>query len=197
MLNFDVVRRLVHGDNSPPILQVQNISVRVGRRFVLQNLSLIVNTGDLVKISGPNGAGKSTLFNAIAGLLPLVEGQIFFQGVDLKRLHAHKRSALGISYMRQRDNVFPSLNVRQNLELAGGATAYEYFQTRFPEWAADLHPDKVAGMLSGGQKQKLAWAMSTLHNPPLVLADEPFAGMESGFQALLPSLTTAIYIEHN
>jgi branched-chain amino acid transport system ATP-binding protein len=164
---------------------------------VLQDLSLDVNTGDLVRVSGPNGGGKSTLFNAIAGLLPLIEGQIFFQGVDLKRLHAHERSALGISYMRQRDNVFPSLNVRQNLELAGGATAYDFFQTKFPDWAADLHKDKGAGMLSGGQKQKLAWAMCTLHNPPLVLADEPFAGMEANFQTLLPLLTTAIYIEHN
>ncbi len=148
--------------NTVPLLQVEHISVRVGQRLVLDDVSLDVFEGEQVRITGPNGAGKSTLFNAITGVLPLNEGRIRFKGEDISKLPTHERTARGIRYMRQRDNVFPSLTVRENLQLAVAKEGYERFREKFPEWAKEITASQSAGMLSGGQKQKLAWGMVVL-----------------------------------
>src|SRR5665647_509529 len=119
-LRVNWIRR---GDPSAsPLLKVEGLSVRVGARRVLNLVDFAIHKGDHVRITGPNGSGKSTLLNAIAGVEParIESGSILFAGEDITRKPPHERAALGLSYMRQTDNVFTSLSVRENLELALG-----------------------------------------------------------------------------
>lgn len=197
LLNFEWINGQRRAPGMAPLLSVQNVSVRLGQRLVLDDVSLDVCEGEQIRITGPNGAGKSTLLNAIMGVLPLAAGRIIFKGEDLSPLPTHERAKRGIRYMRQRDNVFPTLTVRENLRLALGENGHERFQERFPDWARDIKPQTMAGMLSGGQKQKLAWGMSALCAPQLLLTDEPFAGVQSDTKLILPhNSSTQITVEH-
>jgi branched-chain amino acid transport system ATP-binding protein len=176
---------------------VENISVRLGQRLVLDDVSLEVHEGERVRVTGPNGAGKSTLFNAIMGVVPLSGGRILFREKNLALLQPHQRVAMGIRYMRQRDNVFPSLTARENLQLALGDDGYARFAMQYPDWVKDIRPDTPAGMLSGGQRQKLAWGMTMLKGEDLVLVDEPSAGMAvPGELSNFINQKTTIWIEH-
>lgn len=194
LLNFAWIGGQKRESGGAPLLQVEHVSVRVGQRLVLDDVSLEVFEGEQVRITGPNGAGKSTLLNAITGVLPLDEGRILFKGEDISKLPTHERAARGIRYMRQRDNVCPSLTVSENLQLAVGKDGYERFRERFPEWAKDIAANQPAGMLSGGQKQKLAWGMTVLGAHQLLLMDEPSAGSSERLQ--LPSLRSVCYVDH-
>lgn len=198
LLSFDRVRgRKTQESTAIPLLQIEHISVRVGQRLVLDDVSLEVFEGEHIRITGPNGAGKSTLLNAITGVLPLAEGRILFKGEDISALPTHERAFRGVRYMRQRANVFPSLTVQENLRLAIGKDGFERFSERFPDWAEDISANKPAGMLSGGQKQKLAWGMTMLPEAELILADEPSAGMPSDANVKSRPSSTTIFIEHN
>lgn len=197
LLNFEWMGGRKHKSGDVPVLQVEHVSVRVGQRLVLDDVSLEVFKGEQVRITGPNGAGKSTLLNAITGVLPLDEGRILFKGEDISKLPIHERTERGIRYMRQRDNVFPSLTVSENLQLAVGKDGYERFREKFPEWAKDIAAHQPAGMLSGGQKQKLAWGMAVLSVGDILLADEPSAGVTADANMKSQFSTTAIFIEHN
>ncbi len=197
LLNFEWMGGQKRESGGTPLLQVEHVSVRVGQRLVLDDVSLEVFEGEQVRITGPNGAGKSTLLNAITGVLPLNEGRVLFKGEDISQLPPHERISRGIRYMRQRDNVFPSLSARENLQLAIGKNGYERFRERFPEWANDIATNQPAGMLSGGQKQKLAWGMAVLSDGGILLADEASAGVTADANMMSRSLTTAIFIEHN
>lgn len=195
LLNFAWMGGQKRESGGAPLLQVEHVSVRVGQRLVLDDVSLEVFEGEQVRITGSNGAGKSTLLNAITGVLPLNEGRIVFKGEDISTLPTHERSARGIRYMRQRDNVFPSLTVSENLQLAVGKNGYERFRERFPEWAKDITAHQPAGMLSGGQKQKLAWGIAVLHQHELALLDEPEAGMSE--HICQNELSTLIMVTHS
>lgn len=197
LLNFSWMGGQKRESGGTPLLQIEHVSVRVGQRLVLDDVSLEVFEGEHVRITGPNGAGKSTLLNAITGVLPLNEGRILFKGEDISKLPTHERSARGIRYMRQRDNVFPSLTVSENLQLAVGKDGYERFRERFQEWAKDIAASQPAGMLSGGQIQKLAWGIAVLSDSEIILADEPSAGVTADANMESQFLTTAIFIEHN
>ena len=197
LLSFEWMSGQKREPGAIPLLQVEHVSVRVGQRLVLDDVSLEVFEGEQVRITGPNGAGKSTLLNAITGVLPLGEGRILFKGEDISKLATHERTTRGIRYMRQRDNVFSSLTVRENLQLAVGENGYERFRERFPEWANDIVANQSAGMLSGGQKQKLAWGMTVLSGGEIILADEPSAGVTADANMMSQSLPTAMFIEHN
>lgn len=184
LLNFEWIGEQHRPPDALPLLVVEHLCVRLGQRLVLDDVSLTVYKGEQVRITGPNGAGKSTLLNAITGVLPPDEGRILFKGEDISRLPAHERATRGIRYMRQRDNVFSSLTVQENLQLAIGKEGYERFRERFPEWAEDIAANQPAGMLSGGQKQKLAWGMTVVEQGSLWLLDEPYAGMSQGISDL-------------
>ncbi len=177
-----------------PLLSVENLTVRLGQRLVLDSVNVDLYEGEHLRVTGPNGSGKSTLFNAITGVVPVEEGRIMFDGRDITSLPTHERSHLGIRYMRQRENIFPTLTVRENLQLAVGVNGYERFHEEFSEWAKDIPSDRSGGMLSGGQRQKLAWGMVKLTNLRVILADEPFAGT-SDFELEKTGLTLCV-IEH-
>lgn len=197
LLNFEWIGGQKRAQGATPLLAVESVSVRLGQRHVLDDVNLEVYEGEQVRITGPNGAGKSTLLNAIMGVVPLASGRIAFKGKDISQLPTHERAQSGIRYMRQRDNVLPSLTVRENLRLALGSDGYERFRKQFPEWAKDIVPDTPPGMLSGGQKQKLAWGMTVLSQALLFLVDEPSAGVAGSI--MFPSVNAQIaslWIEH-
>ncbi len=196
LLNFEWIGGQKRPAGVTPLLAVEGVSVRLGQRLVLDYVSLEVYEGEQVRITGPNGAGKSTLLNAITGVLPLATGRVYFQGKDISSLPTHERVNSGIRYMRQRDNVFPSLTVRENLRLAVGPDGYTRFAEHYPEWAEAIKPDTLAGMLSGGQRQKLAWGMTVLDQKSLVLADEPEAGVAESLRDTLNPNTSLLLIEH-
>ncbi len=195
LLNFEWITGRQQTPGTVPLLSVQCVSVRLGQRLVLDDVSLEVYEGEQVRITGPNGAGKSTLFNAVMGIVPVASGCIVFKGEDLGTLSTHERAHRGIRYMLQRNNVFTTLTVRENLMLALGENGYERFQERFSEWAHDITPQTLVGMLSGGQKQKLAWGMISLSSESsLYLFDEPFAGMQLGNASDYPF--SSLFVEH-
>lgn len=148
---------------------------------ILRGVSVQATRGQITLIIGPNGAGKSTLIKAIAGLVPISAGQVTFEGDDITGLRTDRLASHGIAYVPQNDNIFRSLTIRQNLELAirrakvdASAVLDRLFQ-QFPALAAK-QKDK-AGSLSGGQRQFLAIAMALAAEPRLILMDEPSAGL--------------------
>ena len=195
-LRFTTLRTGRRGDGAFPLLRVEGLSVKVGIRHVIQDLSLEVFEGEVVCISGPNGSGKSTLLNAIAGLDParIERGTVSLDGEDLTRLPPHERARRGLAFMRQRENVFADLTVDENLRLAGGPQGPAKFRESHSVWASDLPGYKRVGLLSGGQKQRLAWAMATLRPSRLLLADEPEAGLSS--RPAVPAATTVLVVGH-
>ena len=148
---------------------------------ILRGVSMQATRGKITLIIGPNGAGKSTLIKAIAGLVPISAGQVMFEGGDITGLRPDRLASHGIAYVPQNDNIFRSLTIRQNLELAlrraevdASAVLDRLFQ-QFPALAVK-QKDK-AGSLSGGQRQFLAIAMALAAEPRLILMDEPSAGL--------------------
>jgi len=148
---------------------------------ILREVSLQAEAQKITLIIGPNGAGKSTLIKAIAGLIPVTNGKIHLENKDITDIRPDQLSDHGIAYVPQTDNIFRSLTIRQNLDLAlrpdkrGAADRREALFAQFPA-LADKQRDK-AGTLSGGQRQFLAVAMALATGPRLILMDEPSAGL--------------------
>jgi len=148
---------------------------------ILKGVDLRVPPGGFVAIIGPNGAGKSTLLKAIAGLLPLKRGEIRLDGRPLAGLPARARARAGMAFVPQEANVFPSMTVRENLEMGGfvsprdAARRIDDLFARFPMLAEKRR--QPARTLSGGQRQILAMAMALMVRPKLLLLDEPSAGL--------------------
>lgn len=164
------------------ILEAHNVTAGyVPDLPILREVSVTVHPGRVTLIIGPNGAGKSTLIKAIAGLLPVSGGKISFGETDITNIRADQLAACRIAYVPQTDNIFRSLTIRQNLDLAlrrAGADAparLARLLDQFPA-LADKQRDK-AGTLSGGQRQFLAIAMALATKPRLILMDEPSAGL--------------------
>ena len=148
---------------------------------ILKDVSVSVAPQSVTVIIGPNGAGKSTLIKAIAGLVPVSGGSVTLAGRAITGIAPDRMAGEGIAYVPQTDNIFRTLTIRQNLDLAlrkaGGeakARLDELF-TRFPPLAAKQK--EKAGALSGGQRQFLAVAMALAVKPSLILMDEPSAGL--------------------
>ena len=148
---------------------------------ILRDVSLRARAGQITLIIGPNGAGKSTLIKAVAGLVPISAGTVRFGGAAITGLRPDRLATHGIAYVPQNDNIFRSLTIRQNLDLAlarapvDAPAMRDTLFTQFPALAAK-QKDK-AGSLSGGQRQFLAIAMALAAAPRLILMDEPSAGL--------------------
>ena len=158
---------------------------------ILNGVDMEVRQGEIVTIVGPNGAGKSTLMKTIFGLLTPREGVVTLGGETITGLAPHSVTRKGVAYVAQLDNVFPSLTVRDNLELgaiAGGSGSVdervERMYTLFPRLSE--RRAQPAGTMSGGERQMVAMARSMMPEPRLVLVDEPSAG-------LAPAIVDAIF----
>jgi len=166
---------------------------------ILKGATLTVEPGELVAVIGPNGAGKSTLLKAIAGLLRLKSGQITLQGENIDTLSARERARRGIALVLQEANIFPTMTVRENLEMGGFLEPRETPQrienlfSRFPLLAEKRRA--AARTLSGGQRQVLAMAMALMVQPRLLLLDEPSAGLAPKAAETLFETIAAIHAE--
>jgi branched-chain amino acid transport system ATP-binding protein len=153
---------------------------------ILTGCSLELRKGELVGIIGPNGAGKSTLLKALFGLLDVREGDVTFRGESITDLTAHELVSRGIGYVPQRDNVFPSLTIEENLEMGAFLRPNELRAQR--AYVTDLFPrlgermSQRAGSLSGGERQMLAMGRALMMNPDVLLLDEPSAGLSPVLQ---------------
>jgi branched-chain amino acid transport system ATP-binding protein/neutral amino acid transport system ATP-binding protein len=148
---------------------------------VLKGVELRLEPGEVVSIIGPNGAGKSTLLKAIAGLLKPSRGEILFRGRRIETLHAREICALGLAFVPQEMNVFPTMSVTENLEIGGfvepkmARGRIGAILDRFPILKEKRRD--AARTLSGGQRQILAMAMALMVEPAVLLLDEPSAGL--------------------
>ncbi|MGH6942776.1 MAG: ABC transporter ATP-binding protein [Geminicoccaceae bacterium] len=148
---------------------------------ILKGVGLRLEQGEVVSIIGPNGAGKSTLLKAIAGLLKPSRGQIRFRDRRIETLHAREICALGLAFVPQEMNVFPTMSVTENLEIGGFVEPNKAkgrigaILERFPILKEKRRD--AARTLSGGQRQILAMAMALMVEPAVLLLDEPSAGL--------------------
>ena len=163
------------------ILSVEDIVSGYGSMEVLHGVSVEVAQGDIVCVLGPNGAGKTTLLRSIFGVLPPWKGKVYFREEDISGYPPEKVARIGISYVPQEDNIFPSLTVQENLEM-GAFIRRDDWQPRLAE-IYELFPALTdrrksrAGELSGGMKQMLAIGRALMLNPELLLLDEPSTGL--------------------
>ncbi|MFK7603581.1 ABC transporter ATP-binding protein [Deinococcus sp. SM5_A1] len=158
------------------ILNVTDLHAGYGQSLILHGVSLHVEPQEIVLIAGPNGAGKSTVLKAIAGLASTTGGQVSLRERDITRLNTERLVSLGIGYVPQVSNVFPSLTVRENLEISRPtSTALQRVLDRFPSIRQRLHLRGHA--LSGGERQLLALGRALLNDPSVLLLDEPSAAL--------------------
>ncbi len=165
-----------------PILDVRSVvgGYRPGLP-ILHGVSIEVRLGEVVTIIGPNGAGKSTLVKAIAGFVQITEGDVCLDGAAITNFPAHGLIEKGVAFVPQRENVFTSLTVHENLRIGAYAVAgkvedridqaYEMFPV-----LAERRREK-ARVLSGGERQMLAISRALLPRPRIVMLDEPTAGL--------------------
>ena len=162
------------------ILDVRDLHAFYGQSHILHGVDLTVNEGEIVSLLGRNGVGRSTLCKAIMGLVP-PQGQVMYRGKDLAGLRSDLVARAGIGYVPEDRQVFPTLTVRQNLELglkrAGkfGRWTFDDVFRLFPNLAA--RQNNPAGVLSGGEQQMLTMCRTLMGDPDLVLSDEPTEGL--------------------
>ena len=175
---------LVRPEAAGSLLAASGLKKRYRKRTVVSDVSLKVESGEVVGLLGPNGAGKTTCFYMILGLVPIDAGSVTLDGQDLTHLPIFRRSRLGLSYLPQEASIFRKLTVAQNiravLELQGMAA--EEVDTRLEALLDDLHIGHLraspAISLSGGERRRVEIARALATSPRFILLDEPFAGVD-------------------
>jgi len=154
-------------------------------RYVVKDVSLEVNSGEIVGLLGPNGAGKTTSFYMIVGLIPCQQGKVIFDSQDISSMPMHNRARLGLSYLPQEASVFRKLTVEENI-MAILEMRKELKRKQREEITDQLLDEfhitrirKNLGMsLSGGERRRVEIARALAVEPKFILLDEPFAGVD-------------------
>ena len=168
---------------SEPMLAVENVFAGYEPGVpIVRGASIQVSRGEIVSVLGPNGAGKSTLIKAIAGVVPKFSGRVLLSGEDITRQKPHEMVRSGLAYVPQTENVFASMTVEENLQIAAAILPKAARRSRM-DAVRDFFPDLArqrqlpAGRLSGGQRQMLAVARALIAEPKLLILDEASAGL--------------------
>ena len=165
-------------------LEVFNLRKRYKSRVVVKDVSLTVNSGDVVGLLGPNGAGKTTSFYMMVGLTTLDAGRIMLDGQDLSTLPIHRRALLGLSYLPQEASIFRKLTVAENIQAILELQPIQPAEVaqRLTELPHDLNiehlRDAQSMSLSGGERRRVEIARTLVTQPRFILLDEPFAGVD-------------------
>lgn len=165
------------------ILETRNLVGGYGKMVIVNGVSIYVERGEVVALVGPNGSGKSTLLKTIYGVAKVFGGQVMFDGKDVTHVPPEGKTALGMGFVPQTENVFPDLTVEENLEMGGYLIrneeklreAMELVYSIFPQLRSLRHV--LAGALSGGQRKMVAVGRALMTRPKLLLMDEPTAGL--------------------
>lgn len=164
-----------------PAVQVTDITRRYGTVVALDKVSFAVHPGEMFGLIGPDGAGKTTLYNILATLLAPDSGTATVGGLDTVRDYRQIRTRIG--YMPERFSLYQDLTVSENLNFFAslfGVTVKENYDLIAPVFGQlERFPDRRAGDLSGGMKQKLALSCALIHRPDILLLDEPTTGVDA------------------
>jgi branched-chain amino acid transport system ATP-binding protein len=162
------------------MLEVRDLNAYYGKSHILQGVNLNVSAGEIVSLLGRNGVGRSTTVKAIMGEVAPV-GTVRFKGRDIAGLPSYRIARLGLGYVPENRDIFPSLTVRENLML-GQKHGHSNARWRLQDML-DMFPnlnaraDMTAGFLSGGEKQMLTICRTLMGNPELIMIDEPTEGL--------------------
>ncbi|HEY6335805.1 MAG TPA: ABC transporter ATP-binding protein [Alphaproteobacteria bacterium] len=163
--------------DSPFAIELRNVSAGYGEMVVLEDVTLVLSIGETVSIIGRNGVGKTTLLATIMGHTTLHGGRIHLGGRDVSDIATHLRVDAGLGYVPQEREIFPSLSVRENLEVAARRGAWD-LNTVFELFPQLRERQSNRGnQLSGGEQQMLAIGRALMGNPSIVLMDEPSEGL--------------------
>jgi branched-chain amino acid transport system ATP-binding protein len=192
------------------MLAVADLTAAYGRIRILNGISFAVAEREFVGILGHNGMGKTTLLKTLIGAVRATGGRVEFEGRDVTGLPAHRRARLGIGYVPQGREIFPTLSVLENLRMATAASGAADAEIIAPvlEDFPRLKPllDRAGGALSGGEQQLLALARCLCGRPRLILLDEPTEGIQpSIIEEIVERLTmlrdrrglTVVLVEQN
>jgi len=165
-------------------LAAQSLKKRYKTRTVVQDVSLAVESGEVVGLLGPNGAGKTTCFYMIVGLVPVDAGEIHLDGQDLSRMPIHQRARLGLSYLPQEASIFRKLTVAENIQAIlelqedDPTVIDDRLQALLDDLSVGHLRDSPALSLSGGERRRVEIARALATRPRFILLDEPFAGVD-------------------
>ena len=192
------------------ILEVTGLEGGYGKVQIMNNVDLYVDQGEFVTVIGPNGCGKSTFIKLIFGIATYYKGSVKHKEEEVSGWRTDSLVNRGIAYVPQVDNVFPSLSVKENLEMGGINLSIPILEeriTRSLEMFEDLKPrmNDVAASLSGGQRQMLAISRALIGDPDFLLLDEPTAALSPLYQqqiieridALRSKGITVLIVEQN
>ena len=163
-----------------PMLEVKDLHAFYGKSHVLRGVNMEIMPGEVIALLGRNGVGRSTTAKAIMGEVA-PKGEILFKGQPIAGLESHKISRLGLGYVPESRDIFPTMTVRQNLVLGvkdmknPGKYSIEQMLDMFPNLRA--RADNPAGVLSGGEKQMLTMCRTLMGDPELIIIDEPTEGL--------------------
>ena len=165
-------------------LVAQNLSKQIKKTLIVRDVSIEVNSGEVVGLLGPNGAGKTTTFYMICGLLQPSGGKVLLNDQDLSQAPLHQRSNMVIGYLPQESSIFKDLSVEDNLSISAETTfkskaqAKEKIEEMLQAFNIEPIRHRKGVSLSGGERSRVEIARALVKNPKFVLLDEPFAGVD-------------------